>query len=227
MTRPSLNLDHDLPIEERIRAYEEDRDELLLELRSLHPRAKNKRPADLVEGVITDVCSYFIDERALPKGQLALCDAGANRVLWNSSAVDFLDPRKVDFASLRSSTMAHELGHVRLHHDELVQKACISFQDEGRFFDTRAFQKEREADLYASVFLVPQEMLQQEPSFHFLERAREEKRTLKSGQIWYRVYQLCERFGVTPTLMSRSLEIYGWIAKKPAKRQGFNELELL
>lgn len=227
MTRSSLSLDDDLPIEDRIRAYEEDRDELLQELRALHPQAKSQRPADLVESVITDVCFYFIDERPLPKGQLALCDASAKKVLWNSSAVDFLNPRKVNFTSLRSSTMAHELGHVRLHQDELVQQAYISFQDEGRFLDARAFQKEREADLYASVFLVPQEMLKLEPPFRFLERAREENRPLRSSQIWYRVYQLCERFGVTPTLMSRSLESYGLIVKKPANHQGFHNLELL
>lgn len=223
----SLSLESDLPVEDRIRAYEDDRDELLKVYSELHPRSLNRRPSDLVEGILTDVCLYFIHERPLPRGQLALCDAATKRILWNSLVEDFVDSDKVDLSSLRRSTMAHELGHVRLHQDELLAKSCISYQEEGRFLDSRAFQKEREADLYASVFLVPRMTLERESAFEFLADARAEGKSLKSGQIWYRVYQLSAALRVTPTLMCRSLETYGWICKKATKKKGFHELELL
>ncbi len=47
-----------------------------------------------------------------------------------------------------------------------------------------------------------------------------------SGLLWVKVYNLAAIFGVTPTLMCRSLETYGWIVKERGKRHGLHNLRL-
>lgn len=223
----SLCLSEDISMADRIRRYEVDRDERLEDLYELYPRLRGTMPADLVESVITDVCLYFIDERSLPTAQLAVCDIGSRKIKFNSRMIEFVDSKKVNLLALRRCTMAHELGHVRLHQDEMEQRTYISFQGNGRFQDSRAYQKESEAELYATVFLVPRELLESNALFQDLVEARRNDKELRSGQLWYKVYRLCDVFGVTPTMMCRSLEIYRWIVKEPAKRYGLHNLRFV
>lgn len=225
----SITFEGHVDDEDRIRIYAEDRDLRLEELHCLYPRlGRHLFPSELVESVITDICHYAIEERPLPRAQLALCDVQARKIRVNSRVRDFVDIKKVNLLALRRSTMAHELGHVRLHQDEMEQRTFLSsYGAGGRFEDPRARQKEFEADLYGAVFLVPLERLKQTAAFQALEKARLDERKLKSGQIWMRVYQLSDIFGTTPTLMCRSLRVYGWLRQKPSRRHGLHDLELI
>lgn len=223
----SLSLSEDINLNDRIRAYEVDRDERLEDLFEFFPRLRGLYPAELVENVLTDVCLYFIQERPLPRGQMALCSVATRRVLFNSKISEFVDSKRVDLLALRRCTMAHELGHVRLHQDEMDQSEFISFQGNGHFRDSRAYQKEEEADLYAQVFLVPLKLLEKTVPFRTLLDARAQGRAMSSGKIWVKVYQLSTIFRVTPTLMCRSLQSYGWIAKERSQEHGLHRLRLL
>ena len=224
----SLSLPHDIGLGDRLRIYAADRDELLERLYERYPRLQGRYPSELVEQVLTDVCHYFISERPLPRGQVALCSVGSRRVVFfNSRLADFVDSEKVNLEALRCTAMAHELGHVRSHQDEMEEGEFISYQGDGRFRDARAYQKEDEADLYSSVFLVPLELLEAAAPFRELVEARAQERWMGSGQLWLRVYRLAAIFGVTPTLMCRSLELYSWIVKEPRKRKGLHDLRLV
>lgn len=224
----SLSLPHDISLSDRIRIYAADRDELLERLFERYPKLRGRYPSELVQNVITDVCHYFISERPLPRGQMALCSVGSRRVIYlNSRLSEFVAQGQVNLVWLVAFVLCHELGHVRVHQDEMEEGEFISYQEDGRFRDARAYQKEDEADLYAAVFLVPLELLEAAPPFQELVEARAQERSLGSGMLWAKVYKLCAIFGVPPTLMCRSLEIYGWIVKEPRKRKGLHDLRLV
>ena len=224
----SLSLPHDISLSDRICIYAQDRDELLERLYERYPQLRGLYPSALVENVITDVCHYYISERPLPKGQVALCSVGSRHVVYfNSRLADFVDSEKVNLEALRCTAMAHELGHVRSHQDEMEEGEFISYQEDGRFRDARSYQKEDEADLYSSVFLVPLELLEKAGPFREMVEARAKERPVGSGMLWAKVYKLAAAFGVTPTLMCRSLETYGWIVKEPRKRKGLHDLRLV
>ena len=128
----SLSLPHDISLSDRICIYAQDRDELLERLYERYPQLRGLYPSALVENVITDVCHYFISERPLPKGQVALCSVGSRHVVYfNSRLADFVDSEKVNLEALRCTAMAHELGHVRSHQDEMEEGEFISYQEDG------------------------------------------------------------------------------------------------
>ena len=91
----------------------------------------------------------------MPHAQLALCDFGSRIISLNSEMSKFVH-HKTDFFGLENSTLAHELGHLRLHREEFAETAAANYyRGASSDKENRHFQKEYEADLYLAVFLVP------------------------------------------------------------------------
>lgn len=199
-----------------------DRNLVIAAIRELYPDVGRLLPSELVRDVLRDVCGYGIEERPLPRGQAALCDFGIKRIKLNSRARNF---RSLPW---QRSYLAHELGHVRLHTDEVRGQVFISSNDLSQGFDDpRFFQKEFEADLYAAVFMVPLELLEK------CKRAAEWREELhgagggSSPEVWKMVDELAGIFGTTRDLMRYALEAYGWVSFTPARRFSWSgKLEL-
>lgn len=207
-----------------MKRFSEDRDELLGELNLLYPRLEAAAPSEKVEIVLTDICGFHVVDEPLCFGQMALCDF-SNRVVIVNSEMDRFVPDKERRDMLRPSTLAHELGHIRLHADEIAEGYTVHFYGEsGRFTDSRSFQKEREADLYAGLFLVPLEELLTQRSIQSLLRNKMKKKQMRSGSLWNLVYKYAEMFKVSPSLMKRWLVDMGWIELGDRRKCGPRKL---
>lgn len=65
--------------------------------------------------------------------------------------------------------------------------------------------REREADLYASTFLIPEAMLEEQRAMQRMRRALSEERELFSNYLWRLTYELARVFRVSPTMMKNRL----------------------
>lgn len=204
-----------------------DRDELLNRYDCLYPQDADKTSAEKVEDVILDVCGFHVVDQPLGLGQLAFCDFMTKTVIVNSETESFVNDG-VCLERLRWSTLAHELGHIRLHAEEILEEGSICYYGEGReFVDTRSYQKEREADFYAAVFLVSKEGLLAHPSAQEILEYRLSRRKMASGAIWKHVYRISSSFLVTPTLLKNCLVEFGWVtAMRSRGPSGLQKLEL-
>lgn len=201
----------------------QDRDQLVTEFFQVRPQYRDK-PAALWLEQFLDLLEIGVRDCVLAPGQLGLCDLSLKIIFINSRMADFVH-HKTDQAALRASTLAHELGHIRLHLGEEEKNTFVSsYRRSSQFHHPRAYQREREADLYAALFLVPLKELQEHRvSQNFLEH-REERRHLSAVTIWKGIYRLARDFHVSPTLMKRCLFELGWIERANNKR---GERELL
>ena len=199
-----------------------DRDQVLTELEALRPQFAGARPCDCLKAAIRTVCGFRVAPRVLFPGQLGLCDFQSKIVYYNAN-MSFVN-QKTSLEGLVNSSLAHELAHIRLHSDEIANRYMESrYLAEGvvTHMDERDFQREREADLYAAIFLVPGRFLVQEKSAQQIYRWHKERKTVKSPRIWRGVYDLAKRFKVTPSLMRRCLMELGWISSAPMPNGGF------
>lgn len=209
----------DVDLETMIEKCRRDRNELFQAYRERFPESGHLLPAQIVRDVIRDICDYGIEERPLPKGQSALCDFRIRRIKLNSRSKSFVKSEGVDdILAWQRSILAHELGHVRLHTDEVEEQVFISSSNlADGFDDPRFFQKENEADLYAAVFMVPVELLAK----CRLATARREQfqnaDEVASPELWDFVEEMARFFGTTRDLMRYSLELYGWIRFHPSR----------
>ena len=200
-----------------------DRDDLFAELYALRPQFAEQRPSKFLKAAIRTVCGFRVAPRVLFPGQLALCDFQSKIVYYNSNLESFVN-QKTSLAGLVNSSLAHELGHIRLHTDEMKSRHTESYHfPDGQVthVDNRDFQREQEADLYAAVFLVPGRFLVQEKSAQQIYKWHKERKWVKSPQLWKLVYGLARDFEVTPSLMRRCLMEVGWIACDPMPNGGY------
>lgn len=189
-----------------------DRDLLLGEILKRYPEYDSAKPAELVELVILDCCNFHVVDRPLAHKQLARVNFGLRRVTIQSRMKSFVH-QNTNLVALRRSTLAHELGHIRLHNDEIHEQVFDSYYPDQ--FSNRVYQKEREADLYAAIFLVPKaQLLKSGPMKRFI-RARLDGRQLSNSTIWSTIYPLARHFKVSPTLMRRCLVDLGWLKRTP------------
>lgn len=203
----------------------EDREQLLGQIDCLYPRIADKTNAEKVESIILDVCGFHVVTRPLSLGQLALCDFGTKTVFVNSTMDRFVG-ETVSLKYLRFSTLAHELGHIRLHADEIEEGRFVTYDATSRrHTDARSYQKEKEADFYAAVFLVPKEKLLEHKSCRSLLEYRLSHRKMASGALWKQIYQIASHFQVTPTLLKNRLVDLGWITAR--KERGPSHLQKL
>lgn len=203
-----------------------DRDDLLGRLFLLYPELEGSRPSELVEDVLVDICGFHVVDEPLGPGQLALCDFSNRTVIVNSELEQNMH-HKANVELLRQSTLAHELGHIRLHADEVAEGCTLHYLgSSGEFIDSRSYQKEREADLYAGVFLVPLEELLRQHSVQNLLRNKRDHRQMSVGTLWNLIYRLASQFKVSPTLMKRCLLELGWLRQSSQQKGGRRELEV-
>lgn len=209
-----------------VKRLNEDRDELIQEFDLRYPRLKNGRPSEKVESVLTDICGFHVVDEPLVPGQLAVCDFSSRTVIVNSD-MEQLAHHKTNVELLRLSTLAHELGHIRLHWEEMASGCSLHYLgDTGQFADSRSYQKEREADLYAGLFLVPLRELLEQRGVQNLLRSKIDKKQMSVGTLWNLVYREASRFKVSPTLMKRYFLEMRWVRQGPTRKSGLRELRV-
>ena len=177
--------------------YAEDRERLLLNLR--RKGVRGWVPAQLVREAILE-CKWRIERvHGLNERLLGLCcpEVSVLRI-----PVDFRQRLRVPktAAAVLNETLAHELGHIRLHARQMLQEGVKK----------RSW--EREADDYARVFLVPLVSLLGHSSMTWLLRAESQQ------QLWAQVLRLAEEFRVTGWFMGSVLEMYGLIRIERRRR---------
>ena len=84
--------------------------------------------------------------------------------------------------------------------------------------DRRSFQKEKEADLYGAVFLVPKWQLLQERAGISIFSRHKDGGSMSSSALWKRIYTLARSFLVSPSMMRRCLLELGWLEVCEDKR---------
>lgn len=178
-----------------------DRDELFLACRARLGAPEDFTPADWLDDILTELLGFDLVEEALPFGQIALCDLDRRCLVLSTRRGQSVRPN-TDLAALGNSSKAHELGHVRLHEEELRQCVRLSPPDP---LDPEQARREQEADRYACVFLVPETLLEREPAFQRLLQAHRNEESLDSLELWDLTLALASRFGVSGSLMRRLL----------------------
>ena len=188
----------------------EEKLEILLERLFLsHPKFETMWPAEFVEDALI-FCGFHVVDEPLPLHQYAICDIGQKLVVVNSEMGRFVH-KWTNLTALRSVTLAHELGHVVLHRNEISQRVFRSYQDGDRFIDTRAHQKENEADLFGRLFLMPKGDLLQQRECEVLLQAIKQANPLKAAAVERLVNRLAARFRVNPRLAKSRLADLGWL----------------
>lgn len=200
----------DLSRDEVVQWCRRDRDELSEKMMSVYPEFEGQAPSAWVEDLIFSLCGFRVHDYPLPKGQLGLCDVANKLILLNSEMSGFVG-KSIDLKALRTSTLGHELGHVRMHSGELEALFVSRHGRWERVRDARLYQRETEANLYAAVFLVPGNMLVRHPRGLEIYNAWKERRALKPGWLRKLVQELAADFGVVPAVMRRSLEERRWL----------------
>lgn len=177
--------------EEDVIAYiSQDRDELMSAFLKRFRRFEGKMPSELVADIIFEICGWRIGNRDMHLGKRAYCDFSCNKILVNPKLKDMALHQRADPTAFKRVVLAHELGHIRLHHIEMKCLDMRSFTSPGQGYDSpRRKQREAEADLYAAIFCLPWDMLS-------LETNRN-------------VPYLAKRFGITDNLVTRALAAYG------------------
>lgn len=216
MRRLELNLGEEVCYADFVRRCACDRNSLIRALRRRYDGLEGKLPAELVADIIFDVCHWTIVERRLHFDQQAYSDFG-NRKIRMSSRLDLMaaDEEQKPLA-FRRCALTHELGHIRLHGPEICSMEFRSYlgPDQG-YDDPRHPQKEREAEAYAAIFLVPLGPLRRTEQALRLESAIRERPTMEATEIWSLIRPLADAFGVTVAMMARSLACHGYLQPIP------------
>jgi hypothetical protein len=193
-----------------------DRDLLIEEIRILRPEFAKAQPSKLLRAVLRSICGFRVAPRSLFPGQLALCDFQSKIVHYAAAMKNFVN-RETSLEGLINSTLAHELGHIRLHANEIRNRYTRSFELPGGgviHADGRNVQREQEAELYAAIFLVPKKLLVEEHSAKRLYEWHQNETWKKPPVIWRLVVKLAAKFEVSPSLMKRCLCELGWISSE-------------
>lgn len=190
-----------------------DRDALIEKMVRVYPEFRGRPPSAWVEDLIASLCGYRVHDMPLPVGQLGLCDAANRLVLINSEMWRFVG-EDADLRAVRAKTLGHELGHIRLHGDELEERyISLHGRWDNNNLDSRHLPRETEADLYAAIFLVPDDMLLRHARGREIYRAWHEGREIPPGRLSFLVQKLAVDFGIGASVMRRSLEERGWLQR--------------
>lgn len=202
-----------------------DREELAGDFFFAHPQFEGQ-PAALWLERFLDLCGIMVRDCPLALGQLGLCDIRERMIFINSRMHEFVH-HKTNLTALRTSTLAHELGHLRLHEGEETEPVFVSSYPQSMMIHhPRAYQREREADLYGALFLVPLKHLKAHKNARTIQEHRKERESLSSVTLWKSVYRIAGDFHVSPTLIRRCLMELGWIESVNNKRGGRENLRL-
>ena len=177
----------------------QDRDVLLDECRRRQGAPEDALPADLLDEVF-DYLQFDLVEEELPTGMMGEVDLDRRLVVIARGMARCVRPN-TDLVGVTNSTKAHELGHIRLHEDELRTVNCRDLPAD----DPGYLRREREADAYAGTFLVLERLLFARPEMVELLELHRTSGTLSSQDLWDRVLSLAAFFRVTGSLMRRLL----------------------
>ena len=179
----------------------------------LRPEFREAFPHELLKSAIRSACGFRVAPRRLLPGQLAVCDFQSKIVYYNSEMRSLVG-EQVSLEGLLNSTLGHELGHIRLHSEEMRERSPENYHLWSRVapLEGRSLQRELEADLYASVFLVPERLLMRESEAQRIYTWHREGESVSSSTLWTLVTSLAECFRVTPALMMKRLCGLGWIS---------------
>lgn len=177
-----------LPIE----TYARDRDRLIQRCRIRH-REEYRVPAEAVTRAIALEGYKIVWDDELPETMLGCCHFDCRIVLL---AKEFRKRVRYPAVTLEvlMSTLAHELGHIRLHARQARQ-------------GERQPRWEQEAGCYSLVFLVPQGRLVQLSAW----RALLQPGWQPQSRLWGLVSDLARYFCVSKSLMAHALELYGFV----------------
>jgi len=98
--------------------------------------------------------------------------------------------------------------------------------DSGFFTDKRSFQKEKEADLYAGVFLAPKELLLKEPLVQGMLTSLQRRVPMDTGSLWKMIYSVAPRLRVSPSLLKRCFVDFGWLVEGKRRKSRLTTLSL-
>jgi hypothetical protein len=186
---------------------------LIEKMMRLYPEFEGSPPSVWIEDLIASLCGYRVHELPLPVGQLGLCDVANRLVLVNADMWRFVG-EEADLAAVRAKTLGHELGHIRLHGDELEERnISLHGRWDHSILDSRHLPRETEADLYAAIFLVPDDMLLRHNRGREIYGAWHEGRDIPAGRLSFLIQKLAMDFGIGPSVMRRSLEERGWLER--------------
>jgi hypothetical protein len=166
--------------------YASDRDKLLAAAERATGR-QYLRPCEALDDLFR-LLRWRVDTEPIQGNQWALLEPWT-RTITVCSRIRSKMSFPASEAGARNFTLAHELGHVRLHIPEIKAGRLVERHEE-------------EADHYAGVFLVPFRQLQKRPEFERLKAAR----VLTSEQLWLVTRDLGYWFGVTSTAMAHQLD---------------------
>ena len=157
-------------------------------------------PAEVIREAIAVTGFSLVFEEMEHESDLGFCDAENRRIVILKDFVSRLQSPWVADEVL-NFTLAHELGHARLHAHLLRQGEWeASWEDE--------------ATLYARVFLIPRSMLMK------CEETREllGSRQANQAELWDCVLELADVFQVSGKFMVHTLDAYGLIQFDTATR---------
>ena len=107
------DLDDGVDIKSIVSWCARDREELVEDFFFRCPQYEGQPSALWIEAFL-DVCGIKVRDCPLALGQLGLCDIRQKIIFINSQMDEFVH-HKTNLKALRASTLAHELGHIRLH----------------------------------------------------------------------------------------------------------------
>jgi hypothetical protein len=194
---------------------------LLWQARGSDPHAV---PADIL-GDICDVLDVTCTERWLPRYVLGCCHF-ERRVVYINSRLQEISLPRTNIRGLRNSTLAHELAHLRFpeHRDSdmtlplfeipALPAVCPRNWERGGGLSRTQRARERQADVYASLLLVPGALLAAHPTAVRVAGAAAERAAIASEDLWLWTLQLADHFHVTGALMARRLVEMGWLLRR-------------
>ena len=163
-------------------------------------RRRYEVPAEVVKEAIAVSGFRIVSEEMEQESELGYCDAEDRRVVILKDFGLRLDCPWVAHRVL-NFTLAHELGHARLHaHRHRAGEWEPHWEDEATF--------------YARVFLVPRPMLMKRVE---IQRLLGSRGALKS-ELWQHVLDLADQFLVSGKFMAHTLDAYGLIRFDPSTR---------
>jgi hypothetical protein len=175
-------------MQHQLEVYAQDRERLLLELR--RKGVRGWVPAQLVRDAILH-CGWRIErDYGVEASLLALCRPDQRAVLI---PVDFRARLRVPEteAAMLNETLAQQLGQIRLQGPD----------------------RQRDADDYARVFLVPLvKLMTRLPMLELLKAEKDKHR-------WYQLQRLALEFRVTLWFLGITLEMYGLARVDQARRR--------
>lgn len=157
-------------------------------------RGRTCPPAEIVEEVIRELGLGIAYERlGRAHGKLQV---ERRVIVINSLLPQLIDPR-ADVNCVETWTLAHELGHFRLHRAQLCR-------------GIRNAEQERQAHQYAGAFLLPRRELQATPQWQELVRLREARPEDMDRRRWDLARAVAKRFRVSPSAVEvRFSELLG------------------